>query len=105
MEFKGTKGEWVYKQGFDSEGFLQTHFNIRAKPHKARITPIAKTYSETQNLDEAKANAQLIAAAPELLEKLKDAVNHMDQVHNGESIDYDVVYECREAINKALGTN
>ncbi len=127
MEFKGTKGNWqididhptkvrCFENNDEShpviaDASLESYLigyrlQIRKEEKQGNIKTANQLRDELLKYDsEQYANAQLIAAAPELLEKLQDAVKHMDQVHNGESLDYDVVYECREAINKALGTN
>ncbi len=85
-EFKGTTGPWAGKDvhicAQDKAGlqigFLMTHSDERRK--------------------EGAANAHLIAAAPELLEALQDALHAHDK--HGEHPEWDFA---RAAIAKALG--
>lgn len=84
-EFKGTPGPWVNVGGWvDAE-------NTR------RIT-ICKmgqiTKETTEQIQDA--NADLIAAAPELLEALQEVVRISDRKH-------DAWDKAKSAINKALG--
>lgn len=53
-----------------------------------------------RSIEEEDANAQLIAAAPELLEALKSLVNAHDTTCRSESI---AITQARKAINKAEG--
>lgn len=65
MEFKGTKGKWY----IDQEESHQMKNNVWCNVISANKTiDLADVYGDDE---EAKANAQLIASAPELLEMLQ----------------------------------
>lgn len=100
MEFKGTKGKWTakknnafYEVGTSAEG-KRLGFNIM-------LFAIGDRTLDLSHSEENKANAQLIAAAPELLEALQ-MILKSDQTDGSwdhqASCDY-----ARKAINKALG--
>ena len=85
MEFKGTKGHWLTRE-------MEV---IKCESYYKIISEVNKT--EVARADN-KANAQLIAAAPELLEACKLALH---QVNTGTSLIRIDLLE--DAINKALG--
>ena len=68
-------------------------------------TPIAGGYPRIDNRDEVEANANLIAAAPELLEALENLLRHADFIRRAFSIDASdrEVTEAKAAILKARG--
>ena len=95
MEFEGTKGEWKFIETTqhptnedETVSFIQTKnfaFDI------THMTCISKTESE--------ANAKLIAAAPDLLEALKDI---KDWLWHNELITTTAYTTVKKAIEKAL---
>jgi hypothetical protein len=90
---KHTPGPWLL-HGRITQG---NHLPCSAVTAK---TLIAKVYSEAYNdIDEETANAILIAAAPELLEALKEFVEWIEQG------DYDISFlaKAQAAIAKAEG--
>jgi hypothetical protein len=88
-EFKGTKVEWKITDG---NYITPLHENFA----------IAKVFTADQmrltTKQERKANANLIASAPELLEALQKLLKDIDM---REDFHYDVS-EAEQAINKAL---
>ena len=101
MEFKGTKGEWIVTEIEDSNGF------IYVGKHKgdSRVATCYKVdegwYNEIVS-NETKANAQLIATAPELLKALQDVISSLGGEYN---INDDVYKQSIKTINKALGND
>lgn len=79
-EFKGTPGPWYW----DEEGLGNKNHIVFGKEYPAEMT--------------SKANKDLIAAAPELLEALIKLVDIVDDMVHGPSTD-----AAHAAINKALG--
>lgn len=82
--FKGAPGPWFVSEGWDVE---------------SRVTGnmVAAAAGFEQSAED-RANASLIAAAPELLEALQDALHAHDK--HGEHSEWDFA---RNAIAKALG--
>jgi hypothetical protein len=93
MEFKGTKGEWYVGDDCD---IISKLVGERIRNHKDPLVSqkdngeIAQCWQDYYDgtiipTEEAKANAQLIATAPELLEMLKiylyDLNNNMPSSH------------------------
>lgn len=92
METKHTKGNWRI-------GYKNKFSVICDTPNGTKKTiAIAEMHLKTQ--DEAETNAKLIAAAPELLEALKEAYEHIDSYFFPE-----LKEKCLKAINKATLTN
>lgn len=79
-EFKGTKGEWKVFD-FNGEGaVIDISTSITAEPIAQVYSPVEIEHNEEQTA-EHKANARLIAAAPELLAaliRLKNLVENID---------------------------
>lgn len=110
MEFKGTKGNWTTEQTNKVESGLDVVI-------KSNNEVIGWLYSKniTSNKKELEANANLIAAAPELLEackevlRLKDLIEYpqeTNQEHLGEAKAITLMLgKTQKAINKALGLN
>ena len=88
MEFKGTKGEWC----------IEYHDVGAAIGREDLDYQIADVYG--YNHSECKANAKLIAAAPNLLESLQRWVKFADS----QNLNYEssMVRESKKAIEKAL---
>lgn len=89
-EFRGTKGEWV---------FDEPSCKIR---HKGSFIEIADTYKSYCEYGENTANANLIAAAPELLDHLVKVTEYLDDVAVYEDAQ-ELINAARAAIYKALG--
>lgn len=79
MEFKHTPAPWIIIDGDD-------YFNITAKSTESSTNYMPLLDSDSIGMIEMKANAHLIAAAPELLEALIELVQSYDKCsidHNG----------------------
>lgn len=98
-EFKGTKGPWeVYPEEVDKPyiRIRGTQLGQRFKVSSV-ITPVYEGVLERE-AKETRANAHLIAAAPDLLEALQDLLHAYD--NKGERPAWN---SARAAITKALG--
>lgn len=88
-EFKGTPGPWHW----DEEGLGNKNHIVFGKEYPAEMT--------------SKANKDLIAAAPELLEALQELISgYEDREHLGMFdmlVHGDLIQKANAAINKALG--
>jgi len=102
MKPKHTNGEWKVK-GVDSDG--------RVNITNGRAIPIAKVLSENGKVYECgleqQANAKLIAAAPELLDALKDCekllsiyAESTESSLNNKGADAQIWRNAKQAINK-----
>ncbi|MEY1000276.1 hypothetical protein AB7263_18930 [Providencia rettgeri] len=97
MEFKGSKSPWNY------DG------NVRGAVEGSIDDLIASVYPmHYENAEEMKANAHLIAAAPDLLESLRELVSAMEryEIDVGESAPVEhkkMMKKAKAAITKALG--
>lgn len=79
------------------DGIMQAHFVIEA-PN--RYAPIARVYSETQNLTTTKEHAHLIAAAPDLLAACEAFVQ---KVETGKARSTESYNQMKAVIAKAKG--
>ncbi|MEY0819408.1 hypothetical protein AB7201_06150 [Providencia rettgeri] len=101
MEFKGTPGPWVIDE------WSMTGINSESK-HVALVNYSHHGLPNDVYGDEHEANANLIAAAPELLESLRELVSAMEryEIDVGESAPVkhrEMMNKANSAIAKALG--
>lgn len=112
MEFKGTPGPWTATEYYvdstdvvDSNGFSHvsaTNLAVLSGWHEkgySHWSDSEKAHREIPR-EEQRANAHLIAAAPELLEQLIRLRNKIADYHHDDDDHLDVV---DAVINKALG--
>lgn len=80
-EFKGTVGEWKLSQSqYGSKLFGQhTGFNVTANSGQRTVCNVTLNNAVGVPQEERQANAKLIAAAPDLLFNLKEALSVIDQ--------------------------
>lgn len=88
-EFKGTPGPWFEHR----EGFSTVY--VEAKLRDGVIQEVAACGPTEAGSDAQAANARLIAAAPELLEALQEAMKF--------SMSDEAYSKCAAAVSKALG--
>lgn len=93
-----TKGPWE----FTASGVEDFYWISQDKPGK-RTVEIARVFTNTLSIEEAHANASLIAAAPELLSILKRIVDRATAPMSDGDITLEDVAEAREIIAKAEG--
>lgn len=95
-EFQGTKGEWRFNLTFEQDQLSSD--TISTKEHV--ICTMNDVWRNTYLSEEVKANAKLIAAAPELL---KSSIMMSKAISNG---DKDLLHKAnlaqKVAINKAI---
>jgi hypothetical protein len=99
-QFKGTKGKWK----FDESLYVDTEREAVVETSQGGWT-IAKVQDGSRNNNSSviRANAQLTAAAPELLGALIDMIDLFEgYAHYGKS-NQKAVGRAYEVINKALG--
>jgi hypothetical protein len=92
MEFKGTQGKWIADYSYESETYISCN--------GLRIAEVKHYKSDDLNdpsIEDGRANAKLIAAAPELLKALQYLVKNGFQYPSNKDIN-----KAKEAINKAL---
>lgn len=89
-QFKGTQGKWKYCENWDDDSIEIGTCDIH------NIALVNKEH------EEAKANAQLIAAAPELLEELQHTVKALEVVASFGATK-PIIERAKQVINKALG--
>lgn len=94
MEFKGTPGPWVIDE------WSMTGINSESK-HVALVNYSHHGLPNDVYGDEHEANANLIAAAPELLQALQLIVSYHDDGNEG--LHREDLEMARKAIAKALG--
>ncbi|EML0950968.1 hypothetical protein ACA538_004109 [Proteus mirabilis] len=92
MEFKGTPAPW--------ESLTATELELPSGIIKSGEKSIAYTLQKEVGAEQAKANAHLIAAAPELLEQLIRLRNKIASYKPDDDDDLDIV---DAVIAKALG--
>ncbi|SSL79789.1 Uncharacterised protein [Klebsiella pneumoniae] len=100
MEFKGTPAPWV--------AVVNTDLDLPSGLIKSSDKSIAHTLQKATGSEQARANANLIAAAPELLESLRELVSAMEryEIDVGESAPVkhkEMMNKANSAIAKALG--
>lgn len=76
---KHTPGPWspTFNTGAVMQGYSQPHGVVGAGEHRLKI--ICGCFGDIGGEDIAAANARLIAAAPELLEALKDVLHRIEE--------------------------
>lgn len=96
MEFKGTPAPWIIIDGDD-------YFNITAKSTESSPNYMPLLDSDSIGMIEMRANAHLIAAAPELLEALIELTESAKESIDGLGDLSDAIDTAKSAIAKALG--
>ena len=87
---KFTKGPWEVGSINDEEGEILLSINIKA-PDGYHVSKVS-----SRSKEEIYANAQLISAAPELLEALEDLINAVKDIRG-----FDIENYCLNAFMKA----
>ena len=107
-DFKGTKGEWKITTSLDSETDIRCNgLRIAEVKHFQDVLSL-----NDPSIKEGKANAKLIAAAPELLAALNEFKNAIDNedITMFDNLDHDgfastpsrLYAKIEQAINKAV---
>lgn len=91
-QFKGTQGEW-YVDGPAGEWVVDNNKNVA----------VAKVTRYMCDADCQRSNAQLIAAAPELLDALQKALPHVRNQATVDTAAFYMLEKMHGAIAKALG--
>lgn len=95
-QFKGTPGPWrEYREGFST-------VYIESKLRDGVIQEVAACGPAEAGSEQQSANANLIAAAPELLEALQNCAYWLEVHSEPFSIEHDHAQSAKAAINKAL---
>ena len=103
MEFKGTKGEWKVGNS-DTHNYIYNN----ASDDPFRNFTIANCDNDGIQKKEAKENAKLIAAAPDLLDALQGTLKRLNDLRESGRISLNIQETFRDmeiaqqAINKAL---
>ncbi|HBL4693687.1 hypothetical protein INP82_22720 [Citrobacter sedlakii] len=103
MEFKGTKGEWDWEENSASQVDDSTCIEVRSGggPQIAYLQSFVGWGSDHER-NATIANANLIAAAPDLLEALQEVTGSLGvMVMDADSCPE--ILKARAAISKALG--
>lgn len=103
MKFKGTKGEWIITEIKETNGFLYVGKYKNDSRIATCYTVDADGAWEGLVTEETRANAKLIASAPDLLEallKVKEVLKKEWPLEEWEDFDKEIGYS--KAINKAL---
>lgn len=93
-EFKGTPGKWIAKL----EDGRNAHDIIVDREDYAWVASVHQQFHDVATVEQAEANAKLIAAAPELLEALQELLKFCKS-HN---MDNHYTESAEGIINKAL---
>ena len=113
MEFKGTKGEWTVDIFRAIGEFEPAYMNIGGENY-AKVCKVwnreAHRNDQNQNYETSLANAKLIAAAPETIQRLQKTNEHLKALIDRECISDPVMERCinasiqqnEKAIEKAL---
>ena len=116
-EFKGTKGQWRIQEQFDTPNLITDSENNkewyalssyifgndRIIGETIYQTDTGNGYDSVNLLSEMRANSKLIAAAPELLEALKQMTDIFYIIGGTDEVaQEDAMIKAKEAINKAL---
>ena len=96
--FKGTKGKWMINEDDIYKSCYSPNLIIKGGYEPYLIADIIGGLNDV----EIKANAQLIAAAPELLEALQLIIETKQPIEWAEN-NLDFITKAQKAINKALG--
>ncbi len=93
---KHTPGPWIHlKKGYEYEILCNKRNDVLADVYD---------HFKNKNESELEANARLIAAAPELLEACKRALQQLDESLPTDEGNKMAVKRCKDAISKAEGT-
>lgn len=77
-EFKGTKGEWIYRETVTSSNNGVEKIGVFNKNKQGFFDKSVCSITVYDSLNESEANAKLIACAPEMLEMLEDVLYAYD---------------------------
>ena len=116
MEFKGTKGEWVNGWNGGLTGPTTPNSPNPTVDNDRKYTPVSigmetiaiVIQQENDSIEELDANSKLIAAAPNLLEALRDILEQIDYPQAsstdryGQMIRKPSTDKLKEALKKAL---
>lgn len=110
-EFKGTQGPWVWSNLNEDENSLRgacgrlvlwgDNMPSGLQEDDGWSARMGATHSD----DESEFNAKLIAAAPDLLEALQCAIDHVREQAKHDGLAFGHLQVCQKAIARALGKN